>query len=173
MHWTDSYHQKWFHKEPVKMYLELIPYICLHQHQFYCHWHGALQFSLESKYQPISAAQMWPMSAQVTGLLEDRLMLAVSCLLKKGNLTHLKVVPLSSAFLLPGNLTPFAGGPSCPPCQNIPWSWITTAELWFKFPLQAVSNQPGLEKSQFSRFFCCRVSFCQFCLCLETKLLVH
>ena len=71
-----------------------------------------------------SAAQRWPLSVHIPALLQDNAA-AVSSLLTKGNCTPLQGVLLSLASLLPATFTPSAPGPSCPPCQIIPWSQIT------------------------------------------------
>lgn len=58
-------------------------------------------------------------------------------LISKKNFTPLYSIFLSLAFLLRASLSPSAAGPSCPPCQTIPWAQITTAEqLWVELPLQ-------------------------------------
>ena len=92
-----------------------------------------------------SAAQRWPLSVHIPALLQDNAA-AVSSVLTKGNCTPLQGVLLSLASLLPATFTPSAFGPSCPPCQIIPWSQITTAEqLQFEFPLQCTHKfiHPG------------------------------
>lgn len=115
---------------------EPVPYINLHQHQFWERLHGAHVPGLESPPQPC-----YPKMCPELGPLQDNAE-AVSYFITKGNFTHLQV--LLSLTLLSALLTPSAVWLFYPPCQIIPWSKIITAEkLQFEFLLHHVNATVG------------------------------
>lgn len=112
----------WFHRESLTMHHKQIPYIPWLQHQSQEYLHGPLPAQLCCPKVSLSSAP----EASIPGWLQTN---AETISYHPGKLPSLVRSPLSLAFLLPESLTPSCSWTSCPLCQIILQSQITSAEL--------------------------------------------
>lgn len=140
MHWAECYHGLQFYMQSAKMHHRQSPHMHPHQHRSLEWLHGAPQPGHGSCLKV--TIEFGPLSTPIAGWSSTR---QCWCCFLPPRETPLKgFVPV---FLLSASFNLLEAGPSCPTCQIIPWSEITTAkqlqlELSLNLQLQKVPLQP-------------------------------